>query len=78
VIPHADLHGLYHVGGPTINKFDLLCEIAKIYGKKIDILPENEFVMNRSFDSEKFYKATGYASAAWPDLIQMMHAVHNA
>lgn len=74
VIPRPDLHGLYHVGGEPIGKFELLHLIAKEYNKNIDIVLEDNFVIDRSLNSERFVKATGYKAAAWPELIRAMHA----
>jgi dTDP-4-dehydrorhamnose reductase len=74
VIPRTDLFGLYHVGANPISKYDLLCLIAKVYGKSIDITRDNEFVVDRSLNSGRLYKATGFVPSAWPDLIQSMQA----
>jgi dTDP-4-dehydrorhamnose reductase len=74
VIPRPDLHGLYHVGGQPIDKYELLRLIAKVYGKQIDIIKDDDFVIDRSLNSERFYNATAYVPAAWPELIQSMHA----
>ena len=73
VIPNPFLTGLYHIAGPTISKYDLLRLIAKEYCKQIHIGPEKNFVINRSLNSDKFLKATGYTPPAWPKLIKMMH-----
>ena len=74
VIPRADLYGLYHVGASPIGKFDLLHVIADVYGKSINIIREDEFVINRSLKSERFFKATGYVAPGWPELIGTMFA----
>jgi len=74
VIPRLDLHGLYHVAGPTIAKYDLLKLIAMIYEKSIEIIPDHDFNIDRSLDADRFFAATGYQSAEWPELIRIMHA----
>lgn len=74
VIPNKSLHGLYHVSGRTISKYDLLKLIADIYGKSIDIIKEEEFAIDRSLNSEKFQKITGYTPPDWPELIRLMHS----
>jgi len=74
VIPRPDLHGLYHVGAAPIGKYELLQLIAKAYGKQIDIVRDDDFSIDRSLNSARFYKATGYKPEAWPELIQAMHA----
>ncbi len=74
VIPRPDLHGLHHVGGQAIGKYELLRLIARVYGKQIDIIRDDDFTIDRSLNSARFGQATGYVPAAWPELIQSMHA----
>jgi dTDP-4-dehydrorhamnose reductase len=73
VIQHQGLQGLFHVGGPTINKYELLLLIAKIYGKKIKIIRNEEFILDRSLNSSKFESATGYQAPKWLDMINLMY-----
>ena len=73
VIPYPELHGVYHVSAEPINKYDLLQLVAQVYGKKIEITPDEKFIINRSLDSSKFRKLTGYAPPIWPDLINSMY-----
>jgi dTDP-4-dehydrorhamnose reductase len=73
VIPRKDLHGLYHVSAEPINKSDLLQLVAKTYGKNIDIIPDDSLVIDRSLNSDRFKKATGYQPPGWPDLVERMH-----
>jgi len=74
VIPHKELSGLYHVAAKPINKFDLLKLIAEVYGKAIDIVPDEKLVIDRSLDAKRFELATGYIAPDWPELIKLMHA----
>lgn len=74
VIQRPALHGLYHVGGQPIAKYDLLKLIAETYGKKIEVVPDDDFVIDRSFSAERFRNATGYVAPNWPELIKVMHA----
>jgi len=78
VLPNPDLRGLYHVSADPINKYDLLKLIAKIYGKKIGIKHDHEFIIDRSLNYEKFKAATGYEPTAWPELIEIMYKNHRA
>ena len=73
VIPNPELQGLYHVGANKISKFDLLTQIACVYGKKIEIVPNFTFKIDRSLNSDRFYKATGYKPSSWMQLIKEMH-----
>lgn len=73
VIPNPDLHGLYHVSAVPINKFELLSLVADTYGKKIEIQPQDDFVIDRSLNSDRFRSATDFQPKPWPDLIRYMH-----
>jgi dTDP-4-dehydrorhamnose reductase len=74
VLPRPHLHGLYHVAARPINKYDLLRLVADVYGKKIDIVPDDNLVIDRSLNADRFMKATGYIAPLWPELITRMHA----
>lgn len=72
VIPHPELHGLYHLSAEPINKFDLLTLVAQTYGKTIDIDADEQLVIDRSLDSTRFRRATGFAPKLWSELIKSM------
>lgn len=74
VIPRPDLFGLYHVAGPAVAKYDLLRLIAEAYGKSIEVVPEDQFVIDRSLNADRFRLATGYVAPEWPQLINLMHS----
>jgi dTDP-4-dehydrorhamnose reductase len=73
VIPHPELHGLYHVSATPINKFDLLVLVAEIYGKSIEISVDEKLVIDRSLDSTLFKQTTGFVPKSWRELICSMH-----
>jgi dTDP-4-dehydrorhamnose reductase len=73
VMPNANLTGVFHVAVAPISKFDLLNLVAEVYGKTIQIIPDDSVVMNRSLNASKFKKATGYIAPDWKDLVTMMH-----
>ncbi len=72
-LKQPQLHGLYHVSSQAINKFDLLCLIAKTYQKTIDIIKDEQLVIDRSLNSARFQAASGYVAPTWPELISIMH-----
>lgn len=74
VIPSSDLKGVYHVAAQPISKFDLLKLIASVYGKPIEIAPDEKQVIDRSLNADRFFKATGYVAPEWPALIKTMHS----
>ena len=73
IIPNHKLHGLYHIASRPISKYDLLTLIAKIYQKKISISKSLTPKINRSLNSKKFERATGYKAKKWDLLIKAMH-----
>lgn len=72
VIPHPELTGTYHVSAEPVSKFELLSLVADAYVKDIVITPDAELVIDRSLDSSRFRKTTGYAPPSWPDLVTEM------
>jgi len=74
LIPRADLHGVYHVAARPISKYDLLKLIADIYGKAIEITPDDQVVNDRSLNADRFSLATDYVAPGWSDLVRSMHA----
>ncbi len=74
VIPKKDLTGLYHVAAKPISKYDLLKLVADVYGKKIELIPDDGLVIDRSLNADKFNLATGYTAPEWTELINEMHS----
>ena len=73
VIPMPDLTGVYHVSAEPISKYNLLKAIATQYGKVIDIVPSDALVIDRSLNSERFSKQTGWVAPSWDLMIKEMH-----
>jgi dTDP-4-dehydrorhamnose reductase len=69
VIPHTNLMGLYHVSSDPISKYDLLMLAKDSFGRDVTILPNEDFVSDRSLDSSRFRQLTGYKPPAWPVMI---------
>jgi dTDP-4-dehydrorhamnose reductase len=73
VIPNPQLNGLYHVSVEPIDKLALLKLVADVYGKDIEIIPDDKVCIDRSLDSSAFRHATGYVPPAWDELVRDMH-----
>jgi dTDP-4-dehydrorhamnose reductase len=73
VLPRPELHGLYHVSADPIDKYKLLRLVSEIYGKRIEIVPDDSIVINRSLDSTVFRQLTRYTPPSWRELITSMH-----
>lgn len=74
VIPNPELHGLYHVSAEPIDKYSLLKLVASVYQKAVVIEPNEELVIDRSLNSERFRSVTGYIPPSWTALIEKMHS----
>jgi dTDP-4-dehydrorhamnose reductase len=74
VLPHPDMHGVYHVSAEPIDKFTLLQLVQRAWDKNIDIAPDDTLVIDRSLNSDRFRAAVGFTPSAWPELIQEMRA----
>lgn len=72
VAPRPEMSGLYHVSAEPIAKYDLLVLLADAFGVDIEIEPVDEPVLDRSLNSERFRRETGYQPPAWPDLVKMV------
>lgn len=72
VMPRPELSGVYHVAATPISKHELLKLVAEIYGKTIEIVPDNSIVCDRSLVANRFYEATGYVAPDWRVLVQLM------
>ncbi|QWD04232.1 SDR family oxidoreductase [Polynucleobacter paneuropaeus] len=72
VIPNKDLYGLYNVAGIPITKFELLKILSLEYNKPIDIDLDNDFSIDRSLNSSKFERETGYKPSQWESLVKAM------
>ncbi len=73
VIPNKNLSGLYNLAADPITKYDLLCLIASVYKKNITIIKSEDFIINRSLLSVKFFKSTGYIAPKWINMIRDMY-----
>jgi len=69
VLPNSQLSGLCHISSEPIDKYSLLKALSIFYNKKIEIIPDESVVINRSLDSSCFTKKTGFAAPSWKDLI---------
>lgn len=73
IVPNPSLHGIFHVGGERISKYDLLGAIAAVYGKDITVAKSTTIEIDRSLDSNKFRLLTGYNAPSWLRMIMEMH-----
>jgi len=78
IIPNNKLNGLYNVSSDPISKYDLLKIICEVYGKKNKIEKYDKEISDRSLNSDKFRKASGYRPPKWDDLIKKMYIYYKS
>lgn len=76
VIPDPDLRGLYHLSVDPISKYDLLSLVAEVYKKDIKIIADEELVIDRSLNSDRFRERTGFSPKPWRELVEDMYHYH--
>ena len=67
------LNGIIHISSLPISKFDLLNLVSRIYKKSIFISPDDNLIIDRSLNSRKFIKQTGYIPSSWEKMIEEMY-----
>jgi dTDP-4-dehydrorhamnose reductase len=72
VLKKPDLRGVYHVSAAPISKYNLLKLVAKAYGKQIELIPDDRLVIDRSLNSSRFTKQTGFIAPSWEEMIHAM------
>lgn len=73
IIPNPEISGIYHLSSAPISKYQLLKLVASQYGKKINIEPYDKSFCDRSLDSSKLRKLTGFSPPSWPEMIDTMY-----
>ncbi len=66
--------GLYHVSSEPIDKFTLLCMLRDRLRLTIDIVPDDEFVCDRSLNSAPFRSEFLYTPPAWGAMLDELAA----
>ena len=69
---YPQLSGLYHVSSDPISKYDLLKLVNAAYAANVVIDRDDEFKIDRSLDSTRFRKETGFSPARWEEMIGSM------
>ena len=65
IIPNKKLEGLYHISSKPIDKYSLLNIIKNVYQKNIHIEKDFSITSDKSLNSSKFKKETGYKPKEW-------------
>ncbi len=66
-----DLHGVWQVASEPINKYELLCRLSAVLGRRdVSIVPDETFHCDRSLDGSDFAARTGYRVSDWDRMLQ--------
>lgn len=72
ILEHPDLMGLYHVASNPISKYDLLCKVKDAYGKQINIVKTEDFIVDKTLNADRFNKQISYSPPDWTILVNKM------
>ncbi|EKD55054.1 MAG: hypothetical protein ACD_60C00028G0051 [uncultured bacterium] len=70
LVKHPTLSGVLHVSSSAISKYDLLMYFSELlHLKEIQIEPDDQFVCDRSLQSDVFCGITGYKAPTWASML---------
>ena len=70
ILNDASLSGVYNLSSDPISKFDLITLIKEEVSLKVNIIPFDDFVLDRSLDSTRFRTATQFSPQGWKELVK--------
>lgn len=66
------ISGLYHLSVDPIDKYTLLQLVKTQYGADMELRPSGDLVIDRSLNSDRLRKDSGFAPLRWEELIKKM------
>lgn len=69
LIRHPERSGVYHVASEPIDKFTLLRMLKDNLGLPITIIPDDDFLCNRSLDGSRFRADFAYTVPSWVSML---------
>lgn len=73
---YPDASGVWHVSSDQINKCDLLNLLKQHYGRAIEVIPDDDFICDRSLDSSHFRSNFNYRPPRWESMIKELALEH--
>ncbi len=65
-----ELSGVWHLSSAPISKYDLLTRLAQRLGRSdVEIVPDDDFVCDRSLDSRALQSKTSYRPPSWEAML---------
>jgi dTDP-4-dehydrorhamnose reductase len=75
LLEYPDLSGTVQISSDRISKYDLLHLVRTAYGIDVEIVPDDSVQIDRSLDSTRFRRLTGYVPPSWSQMIAEMAAL---
>lgn len=69
LVGHPELSGVYQVAGRKISKHDLLVALREALGLQVEIVPDDDFHIDRSLSGDRLAAAIGYRAPGWEVLL---------
>jgi dTDP-4-dehydrorhamnose reductase len=73
IVNHPELSGVWQVSSEPISKYDLLLLVNEIYRTGVEIEPDDDFICDRSLNSERFRAVVNFEPPTWPEMISEMY-----
>jgi dTDP-4-dehydrorhamnose reductase len=77
VLENPKLSGVYHISSDPISKYDLLKLTKDLFKLNVKIKEDYDFKIDRSLDSTKFKRVTGFSPTPWKEMIQQIDVDRN-
>lgn len=74
LLRYPQLSGLWHVASEPISKYELLRSLENELQRGVQVVPDDSVQCDRSLDSTRFWKCTGYVPPTWAEMIAEMAA----
>lgn len=71
---HTELEGLWHLSAEPIDKDTLLRMLRDAYQAEVEIEADDSVVVDRSLDSTRLRRATGWQPPGWQQMVDQMAA----
>lgn len=76
LINYPNEFGLFQVASEVINKYELICLMARLFELNLDIIEDENFTCYRHLNGEKFNKTFNYVPPSWYDMIAELAEIY--
>jgi len=74
ILTNDSIKGMYHISSVPIDKYSLLRLISNVYKHDAQITKNREYIIDRSLNSDKFYRSYNYKPPSWEEMVSFMHS----